>query len=50
MRHDDDDEKFPAPALRGILSPVFDWTPEQRAAAEPEPESNVIYLADYKLH
>jgi hypothetical protein len=33
---------------RGLLSPVLDWTPEQRAAAEPEPESNVIYLADYK--
>ena len=46
----DDDEKFPAAVLCGILSPVFDWTPEQRAAAEPEPESNVIYLADYKLH
>ena len=44
MRHDDDDEKFPAAVLCGILNPVFDWTPEQRAATEPEPESNVIYL------
>lgn len=34
---------------RGLLSPVLDWTPEQRAAVEPPPESNVIYLADYKL-
>jgi hypothetical protein len=46
----DGDEKIPATVSWGILSPVFDWTPEQRAAVEPEPESNVIYLADYKLH
>jgi hypothetical protein len=45
----DDDEKIPAPVVWGILSPILDWTPEQRAAAEPKPESNVIYLADYKL-
>ena len=37
------------PVPRGLLSPVLDWTPEQRAAVEPPPESNVIYLADYKL-
>jgi hypothetical protein len=43
----DDTEK--PPAAVGILSPVLDWTPEQQAAAEPEPESNVIYLADYKV-
>jgi hypothetical protein len=46
----DDDEKIPAPVVWGILGPVFDWTQEQRAA-EPQPESNVIFLADYKkLH
>jgi hypothetical protein len=42
----DDEEKIPASV--GILSPIFDWTPEQIAAAETEPESNVIYLADYR--
>ncbi len=50
MHHDDNDDKFPVAVLGGILSPVFDWTPEQRAATEPEPESNVVYLADCKLH
>lgn len=49
MRHNDDDEKRKqAPVVWGILGPVFDWTPEQRAAAEPEPESNIIVLADYR--
>ena len=43
---DDDDDKIPAPVVWGILGPVFDWTPEQRAAAEPE--SNIIVLADYR--
>ena len=43
-----DDDKTPAPLACGILSPIFDWTEEQRAAYEPEPESNIIYLADYK--
>jgi hypothetical protein len=47
----DDDEKIPAPVVWGILGPVFDWSDEQRAAAEPEPETNVINFADYKkLH
>jgi hypothetical protein len=47
----DDDSKIPAPVACGILSAIFDWTPEQRAASEPAPESNVIYLANYKkLH
>ena len=49
----DDDEKIPAAVLSvASLSPVHDWTPEQRDEhfTEPEPESNVIYLADYKLH
>jgi hypothetical protein len=44
----DDDEKIPAPVACGILSSVLDWTDEQRAAAEPKPPSNIIYLADYK--
>jgi hypothetical protein len=44
----EDDEKIPAPVVWGILGPVFDWTDEQRTAAEPKPESNVIFLADYK--
>jgi hypothetical protein len=47
----DDDEKIPAPIIWGILGPVFDWTDEQRAAAEPQPESNIIDFAAYKrLH
>jgi hypothetical protein len=44
-----DENEKPAPVW-GILGPVFDWTDEQRAAAEPQPESNVIYLADYRKH
>jgi hypothetical protein len=44
----DDDEKVPAPVVWGILGPIYDWTPEQRAAAEPAPEPNVINFADYK--
>ena len=40
----DDDEKIAAPVVWGILSPALDWTPERRAAIEPEPESNVIYV------
>jgi hypothetical protein len=43
----DDDTTHPA-IVFGLLGPVFDWTDEQRAAAEPAPESNVISLADYK--
>jgi hypothetical protein len=44
----EDDEKIPAPVIWGILGPVFDWTEEQRAAAEPAPESNIIYLKNYQ--
>jgi hypothetical protein len=43
-----DADKPDTPVAWGLLGPVFDWTEEQRAAAEPEPESNIIYLADYK--
>jgi hypothetical protein len=43
-----DDDKPVPPAALGILSAVFDWTEEQRAAAEPEPPSNIIVLADYR--
>jgi hypothetical protein len=47
----DDDDQVPAAIVFGILGPVFDWTEEQRAAAEPAPETNVINFADYKkLH
>ena len=46
---DDTDNKTPAPVVWGILGPVFDWTEEQRAAAEPEPPSNVVVLADYRV-
>jgi hypothetical protein len=48
---DDDDEKIPPAVVFGILGPVFDWTDEQRRAAEPQPESNIIDFAAYKrLH
>jgi hypothetical protein len=47
----DDDEKTDSPIVWGILSPVLDWTAEQRAAAEPEIEyDNVIWLERYTLH
>jgi hypothetical protein len=42
------DDKPVPPVVWGLLGPVFDWTEEQRAAAEPEPPSNIIYLADYR--
>jgi hypothetical protein len=45
----DDDDKTPAAVVWGLLGPVFDWPDEQRAAAEPEPPSNVVYLADYRV-
>jgi hypothetical protein len=38
-------DKKPLPC--GLLSPAFDWPKEQRAV-QPQPESNVIYLADYR--
>jgi hypothetical protein len=44
----DDDDKIPPAVVFGILGPVFDWSDEQRAAAEPAPESNIIYFANYK--
>jgi hypothetical protein len=43
----DNDKPVPA-VVWGILNPALDWTDEQRAAAEPEPPSNVIYLDDYR--
>jgi hypothetical protein len=44
---EDDGKTHPA-IVFGLLGPVFDWTDEQRAAAEPQPESNVIDFAAYK--
>jgi hypothetical protein len=48
---DEDYKKASAAIACGILSPVFDWSPEQRAAAleEAEPD-NVIWLEQYRLH
>jgi hypothetical protein len=43
--NDDDDEKIPAPVVWGLLTLALEKLPE----GEPEPESNVIYLADYRL-
>jgi hypothetical protein len=43
---DDNDEKTPAPVVWGLLTLALEL-PED----EPEPESNVIWLDDYrKLH
>jgi hypothetical protein len=38
--------------FRGLLTAALEQWPEEpeQAAAEPQPESNVIYLADYKRH
>jgi hypothetical protein len=44
----DDDDTIPAAVVWGLLGPVFDWSDEQRAAAEPKPESNIVSFADYK--
>jgi|RhiMetdeSRZDD1v2_1073273.scaffolds.fasta_scaffold1175908_4 hypothetical protein len=41
-----ENDKKPLPC--GLLSPDLDWTPEQRAAVQPKPESNVIVLDDYR--
>jgi hypothetical protein len=47
----DSDEQYPPRGLLFLLTPEFESERELRAAAEPQPESNVIYLADYKrLH
>jgi hypothetical protein len=43
----DDDDTIPAAVVWGLLGPVFDWSDEQRAAAEPAP-TNVVNFADYK--
>jgi hypothetical protein len=51
MHDNDDDKKAFGPFMVGILSPVFDWTPEQRAATDPDEFENVIFLDDYRtLH
>ena len=43
---DEQDHKPPAAIVWGILSPVLDWSPEERAAAlEPD---NVIWLDQYR--
>jgi hypothetical protein len=48
---DSNDDKTHPAIVFGLLGPVYDWTPEQRAAAEPQPETNIINFADYKrLH
>jgi hypothetical protein len=47
----DDNEKVPPPVIWGLLGPIYDWSDEQRAAADPQPESNIIYLKNYqRLH
>jgi hypothetical protein len=45
--NDDDDKTHPA-IVFGLLGPIYDWSDEQRAAAEPQPESNIVYFTDYK--
>jgi hypothetical protein len=51
IMNDEDHKKAAAALACGLLSPVFDWSPEQRVAAleEAEPD-NVIWLEQYRLH
>jgi hypothetical protein len=43
----DEDKTTAGPIVCGVLSPVLDWTAEQRAATDPQAEDDIaIFLAE----